>query len=204
MKVKICGITNLEDAQFACELGADAIGFIFYKKSRRFIEFENAEAIIDSLPYPVLKVGVFVNEDFQIINKISEEIKLTTVQLHGEESSEYVCKILLPVWKAFRINNEFDFKILEEYKNCSLMFDTFSNSEYGGTGKTFNWDLIPADLRSKIILAGGISSQNIELIYKEVSPAWVDVSSSLEIQPGKKDEKKLKDFFKLINKLRNN
>ena len=202
MKVKICGITNLEDALTACELGADAVGFIFYEKSKRFIEYEKAKVIIESLPSSVLKVGVFVNEDFKTINKISNDIKLTTLQLHGEESPDYVKELSLPVWKAFRINDEFDFTILEDYKNCSFMFDTFSNSGYGGTGKTFNWGIIPANLKSKIILAGGISSQNIEKIYKEVSPPWVDVSSSLEKQPGKKDENKLNEFFKLIIKLR--
>lgn len=204
MKVKICGITNIKDALIASDLGADALGFIFYKKSKRFIEYDKAKTIITYLPPAVLKVGVFVNEDYEIINRVVGDIGLTNIQLHGEEPPEFINKIELPVWKAFKINSEFDFKILDSYKNCTFMFDTYSKDEHGGTGKTFNWDVIPGSIRNKIILAGGISSNNIEKIYNEISPAWVDVSSSLEKAPGKKDDNKLKVFFGLINKLRNN
>lgn len=202
MKVKICGITNIEDALFACELGADAIGFIFYKNSRRFIEYEKAKSIVQSLPSFVLKVGVFVNEDSEIINKVSNEVGLNIIQLHGEESPEFINEIKLPVWKVFRVHKEFDFDILKKYKNCDFMFDTFSKESYGGTGEIFDWNIIPTELRNKIILAGGISANNIEEIYNYVSPAWVDVSSSLEKCPGKKDEIKLKEFFDVTNKLR--
>lgn len=202
MKVKICGITNIEDGLLACEFGADAVGFIFYKKSKRFVNYSKAKSIILSLPYSVLKVGVFVNEDSKIINKLSGEIGLNIIQLHGEETPEFIKKIKLPVWKVFRVNEDFDFKIIKKYKGCEFMFDTFLKESYGGTGKTFDWNIIPGELKRKIILAGGVSINNIEEIYKNISPAWVDVSSSLEKNQGKKDEIKLKEFFVAINKLR--
>lgn len=202
MKVKICGITNIEDAKLASELGADAVGFIFYKNSLRYLEYSKAKDIIDELPSSILKVGVFVNEKIDEINDVSEILNLTNIQLHGEETPETVNQIYLPVWKAFRVSTGFDFDRVKEFNNCRIMLDTYSADEYGGTGETFNWDLIPPDLKQDIILAGGISSNNIEKIYREVSPAWVDISSSLELQPGKKDHKKVKEFFTIINKLR--
>lgn len=203
MKVKICGITNIEDALISADLGADALGFIFYKKSKRFIEYNNAGEIISLLPEGIKKIGVFVNAGHELINKVSAETGLTEVQLHGDETQEEINKIILPVWKAFRVNEEFDFNILKEFKNCSYMLDTYSENEIGGTGKSFNWNIIPNEIRNNIILAGGISADKIEEIYKNISPAWIDVSSSLESYPGKKDKTKLSEFFNSINKLRN-
>jgi len=203
VKVKICGITNIEDALISADLGADALGFIFYNKSKRFIEYNNAVEIISLLPEGIKKIGVFVNAGHELINKVSAETGLTEVQLHGDETQEEIDKILLPVWKAFRVNEEFDFNILKEYTNCSYMLDTYSENEVGGTGKSFNWNIIPHEIRNNIILAGGITAAKIEEIYKNISPAWIDVSSSLESYPGKKDKTKLTEFFNSINKLRN-
>ncbi len=203
MKVKICGITNIEDANLSYNLGADVIGFIFYKKSKRYIQPNKAKEIINNLPVFVLKVGVFVNESAEEINKISKEIKLNIIQLHGEESPEIISEIDPPVIKAFRVGENFDYSILEKYKNCSFLLDALDEKEYGGTGQMFNWNKIPEELRRKIILAGGISIENIEKIFKEIKPKAIDVSSSLEIEPGKKDKKKLKQFFKKYNLLNN-
>lgn len=202
MKVKICGITNTKDALLACKLGADALGFIFYKNSKRFIKYEKAKEIISAIPSHVLKVGVFVNEESETINKVISNIGLDIVQLHGEESQEIINEINSPVWKVFRVNNEFDFKILDSYRKCEFMFDTFSKKSFGGTGQKFDWNIIPGKLKNRIILAGGISINNVEEIYNTISPAWVDVSSSLEKYHGKKDEKRLTEFFDVINKLR--
>ena len=204
MKIKICGITNHQDALLACELGADAVGFIFYKNSKRYIEYDQARKIIIKLPESVLKIGVFVNVEPQLINIISKEIGLTGIQLHGDESNDIVNKIKMPVWKTFRVNDKFDFSVLEEYTNCKIMLDTFSNIEYGGTGNNFDWNIIPKEIRENIILAGGISSSNVIDVYSNIKPAWVDVSSSLEKRPGNKDENKMKIFFNVINKLRTN
>jgi phosphoribosylanthranilate isomerase len=195
MKIKICGITNLEDALLCESLGADALGFIFCKQSKRFVKPENAKEIVKQLSVFTLKVGVFVNTDSKTINDISKIAGLNLVQLHGDELPAQIEEINLPVIKAFRVNQQFDFKVLEEYKNCYYLLDTFSSTEFGGTGKTFNWDLIPQSIKGNIILSGGINSSNIHNVYTGVSPYAVDVSSSLEEYPGKKNIEKVKEFF---------
>ncbi len=202
MKVKVCGITNVEDALICEACGADALGFIFYRKSKRYIKPETAKEIIKSLSLFTLKVGVFVNEPAAVVNRIAAELKLTAVQLSGNEQPEEIERIFSPVIKAFRINNDFNFSSIEGYKNSTCLLDAFSLEDYGGTGKKFDWDLIPVNLRNKIILAGGISVGNIEIICKEIKPAAVDLSSSLEKEPGKKDKEKVLKFFEKFNLLR--
>ncbi len=199
MKIKICGITNLEDAMQCYNLGTDAIGFIFYKKSKRYITPEKTKEIIEKLPAFILKVGVFVNESSKKINSISKEIKLNMVQLHGNETPAKVKSIDLPVIKAFRVDDKFNYDSLSKYKNCSFLLDSFDKNDYGGTGKRFEWDKIPTELKNKIILAGGISANSIKYIYENIKPSAIDVSSSLEITPGKKDQQKVKVFFNKFN-----
>jgi phosphoribosylanthranilate isomerase len=203
MRVKICGITNLPDALLCQTYGADAIGFIFYPESKRYIRPGDAVKIIDTLSPLMMKVGVFVNETPDHINEIALSTGLTAVQLHGDEKPEILKKLNRPPIKSFRVNNDFDFRQLTRYKGYSLLLDTYSPEDFGGTGTTFNWNLIPEKFQSKIILAGGVSSENIERIYKGIKPAAVDLSSSLEQFPGKKDPDKLKEFFLKIYQLRN-
>lgn len=203
MKVKVCGITNIEDAQLAIDCGADAVGFIFYEKSKRYIAPEKAKEIIESLPFFTLKVGVFVNEEIERVNSIATEIGLSAVQLHGNESLEYCNKIIHSVVKVFKVDNDFDYSIINDFMEYQIMLDTYSSKEHGGTGQSFDWNTIPAEIKNKIILAGGISENNIEEIYKNVKPQAVDLSSSLEIEPGRKDPEIVKSFFKQVNKLRN-
>ena len=198
MKVKICGITNIEDALLCEKLGADALGFIFYDKSKRYIQPNSAVDIIKMLSPFTLKVGVFVNDIPENINAISKLAGLNIVQLHGDEIPKQMAEINLPIIKAFRVNDDFDFDILNDYKNCYFLFDTYSISEYGGTGKSFNWNIIPKHLEGKIILSGGISFSNIQRIINEVNPYVVDLSSSVEEYPGKKSEIKLKKFFNIL------
>ena len=202
MKVKVCGITNLEDALMCENYGADALGFIFYKESKRYIEPENAKNIIEKLSPFTLKIGVFVNESFKVVNELANYTNLNAVQLHGDESQKLFNSINLPVIKSFRINDEFDFSFLFEYKSCNYLLDSYSDNHYGGTGNNFNWDLIPKEIKNKIILSGGVSSNNIEQIIKEVKPMAIDISSSLEEIPGKKDKNKTDEFFTLLNKIR--
>ena len=202
MRIKICGITNYEDAKLCCDLGTDALGFIFTEKSKRKVSIDAAKVIIKKLPAFVSKIGVFVNEDLNTINWISKEIGLTGGQLHGEETPEFAESVNLPVIKTFRINSEFNFSVLDKFDGCKFLLDTFSTEDYGGTGQTFNWEIIPVELRNQIILAGGISIDNIEHIFNNVQPGAVDLSSSVEKYPGKKDEVKLKNFFQKINSLR--
>jgi phosphoribosylanthranilate isomerase len=203
MKVKICGITNLEDALLCERLGADMLGFIFYDRSKRCADRNITKEIIRRLSARIEKIGVFVNESADTINETAEKLKLSSVQLHGDEPADQVSKIYFPVIKSFRIKDNFNFPILEDYKNAQPLLDTFSKEQYGGTGKSFNWEKIPADLRSRIILAGGISASNIIHIKSCIKPYAVDVSSSLESNPGKKDHKKVFDFFNLVNSLHN-
>jgi phosphoribosylanthranilate isomerase len=198
LKVKICGITNLEDALLCEKLGADALGFVFYDKSKRYIQPNSARDIIKMLSPFTLKVGVFVNEIPENINVISKLAGLNIVQLHGDETPKQIDEINLPTIKAFRVSDDFDFDILNDYKNCYFLFDSYSISEYGGTGNTFNWDLIPKHLKGKIILSGGISSSNMQRIIKEVNPYAIDVSSSLEEFYGKKSHEKLIEFFNYL------
>ena len=202
MKVKVCGITSLEDALICEACGADALGFIFYRESKRYIKPEAAKEIIKSLSPFTMKVGVFVDEPIEGINLIASEIKFNAIQLSGNESPEYSSKIILPVIKGFRIKADFDFSIIKRYKNTAYLLDAFSSEEFGGTGKKFNWNLIPAHLKNKIILAGGVSVDNIENIYTEIKPAAVDLSSSLEKASGIKDKEKVVNFFKKFNSLR--
>jgi len=202
LKIKICGITNFEDALLCESSGADALGFIFYKNSKRYIDPEDAKQIIERLSPFTAKIGVFVNETPEFINNTASEIKLNAVQLHGEENPEVILDIYFPVIKAFRINGSFDYSLLNRYESASFLLDSYSADAYGGTGKKFDWENIPGSLREKIILSGGVSAENIEYIFNEIRPAAVDLASSVEKAPGKKDEKKVNEFFNKINYLR--
>lgn len=204
MRIKICGITRIEDACICEKYGADSIGFIFYKGSKRYIEPETAGKIAGRLSPFISKVGVFVNETAANINLISKIAGLNAVQFHGEEEPDFIREINLPVIKSFRVKEDFDFEILKMYEGCGILLDSFSHEEYGGTGKTFDWNKIPQDMRKRIILAGGISPDNIDFIIKEINPAAVDVSSSLEISPGIKDENKIVKIMNRINMHRMN
>ena len=202
MRVKVCGITNLDDALLCEKEGADALGFIFYRQSKRYILPGEAKEIVKKLSPFTTKVGVFVNEDIRVINQIIEKTKINVAQLHGDEDKNYCMEIELPVIKSFRIKENFDFGSIYKYKNVDFLFDAYSENNFGGTGKTFNWELIPAEIKNKIILSGGISEENIEEIFRKVTPSAVDLSSSLESKPGKKDAEKVKSFFKKFNSLR--
>lgn len=202
MKIKICGITNYEDAKLVSDLGADAIGFIFYKNSKRFVLPEIVKNIVDKLPPFLTKVGVFVNEDADVVNKIMQNCKLNIAQLHGDENLEYICKINYSIIKVFRISQNFNFNNLSKYAHLNILLDTYNQKEFGGTGENFDWDMIPQEIRNKIILAGGISENNLEEIFYKIKPYAIDVSSSLEIKPGKKNHEKLKTLFRKINELR--
>ena len=202
LQVKICGVTNISDALLCVECGADALGFIFYEKSKRFVAIEQAAEITKQLPPFIAKVGVFVDESFDRINTTAKTVGLNYIQLHGNESSEFAKNISFPVIKAFRVDNDFDWGKIEKYKNCKILLDAFSQNEMGGTGKSFDWKLIPDGIKNKIILSGGMSIDNLEFVFNEIKPAAVDLSSSLESAPGIKDHQKVKDFFDKINRLR--
>jgi len=203
MKVKVCGITNIEDALIAESCGANAIGFIFYRNSKRYITPSAASEIINSLSPFTVKVGVFVDAALDEVNRIAAEIKLNAVQLHGNETPEYTGGINYPVIKGFRVKDKFNFSIIEQYGNIPVLLDAFSPSAYGGTGISFDWNIIPEGIRNRIILAGGVSINNIAHIMEFIKPAAIDISSSLEIDdkslPLRKDKQKILNFFNKIH-----
>ncbi len=196
-RIKICGITNIEDAITAIEYGADALGFVFYPKSPRNITHETARSIIQSLPPFITTVGVFVDEDVSIIEKTLLYTGLSAVQLHGSEPPER-CNLSRKVIKAIRIKDLSDLKSLNSYTNVSAyLLDTYSPHAYGGTGDVFNWEIaVDAKKFGRIILAGGLTPDNIAEAVKTIQPYGVDVSSGVEGScKGKKDHKKLKLFI---------
>ncbi|OGF44804.1 MAG: hypothetical protein A2452_08815 [Candidatus Firestonebacteria bacterium RIFOXYC2_FULL_39_67] len=201
IKIKICGITNLEDALFASDLGANAVGFVFAKSSRQ-IKPEQVRKIIEKLPPFIDKVGVFVNEVPSHITKIAKEAGLTSVQLHGEEIPEF-CASLAPltVIKGIRVRDDSDIKMLSAYSFVSAyLLDSFVKGKKGGTGKTFDWKLalLAKKYGKPLILSGGLTPLNILEALKKVEPYGVDVSSGVESKPGKKDKKKLIDFIRKV------
>ena len=199
-KIKICGITNINDALAAAGYGADALGFIFYDKSPRCITPDKAKDITKKVPPFVKKVGVFVNEDTGVINKISDEVELDMIQLSGDETQDYCRKLNKPYIKTFRIR---DMESLDEINNFDtfyFLFDSFSENEYGGTGKTFDWSLIQnRHFKDRyVILSGGLNPENTGDAIFKIRPYAVDVSSGVEEHPGKKDHSEIKNFIEAV------
>lgn len=198
VRVKICGITNLDDAMAVVDFRADALGFVFFKGSPRYISPDDAGAIIRRLPSFITTVGVFVNES---TDQIEETIKLTgidVVQLHGDEPPEMCNNISRRIIKAIRVKSLESLDPLKNYKDrvSAFLLDTFTPDILGGTGQIFNWDIaIDAKQFGKIILAGGLTPDNIAKAVRRVRPYGVDVSSGIESEKGKKDHKKMKLFI---------
>jgi phosphoribosylanthranilate isomerase len=196
-RVKICGITNLADAQAAVEGGADALGFIFYEKSPRFVSLKTAAEISRQLPPFVMRVGVFVNAPEDFVLRAIAECGLTMLQFHGDEPPEFCTQFGLMSMKAFRIHDEKSLKSLPNYQTDAYLLDAFSSTTLGGTGEKFNWDLaIEAQKSGKpIFLAGGLTPENVADAIRKVQPFGVDVSSGVEKSPGTKDHAKVKEFI---------
>ncbi|MBI4847224.1 MAG: phosphoribosylanthranilate isomerase [Nitrospirae bacterium] len=202
VRVKICGITNLEDAEAAVKFGADALGFVFYSKSPRVVSPDNAKAIISSLPPFISTVGVFVDEDKTSIEKIAAYTGLSVIQLHGAEPPQ-ACSFSQKVIKAIRVKELTDLEYLKNYSSVSaFLLDSYSPDSYGGTGQVFNWDIaVEAKKFGNVILAGGLNYMNIEKAIRTVKPYGIDVATGVEgVLKGKKDLMKLKLFLeKAIN-----
>lgn len=199
--VKICGITNLEDALLSAKFGADALGFNFYPKSPRYILPEKAREIIEQLPPEVLKVGVFVNENLEKIIEIAETAKLDAIQLHGEETPEFArrlkAKTNLEIIKAFRVSENFKPEDVLQYEVDAVLLDAYNPKEHGGTGETFDWEIAKKvrEIFPKMYLAGGLSAENVLQAFENVTPFAVDACSLLEKEKGFKDVRKVKDFI---------
>jgi len=200
VRVKICGITNAEDARAAAAAGADALGFIFFRGSPRFIEPEAAGRIIATLPPLMVKVGVFVDESAEGIAEAARRAGLDAVQLHGSEGPEFcagLASLGKPVIKARRVKDRGSLAGLERYGVSALLLDSYVAGQLGGTGERFNWDLaVEAKVGGKpVILAGGLTAENVAEAVARAAPYGVDVSSGVEAAPGRKDHGKVREFI---------
>jgi len=199
-RVKICGITNKDDAFKAIKFGADALGFNFYKKSPRYVSPSRARNIISILPPFVSIVGVFVDEKVGAIRDIAGFCGLNVVQLHGDEDHHFCHRLkryqVLRIIKGFRVTDAFDFEAAKKYDVDAYLFDAYQEGAFGGTGKVFNWELLKrTDIHKPVILSGGLTPENVLEAVQTVKPFAVDVSSGVETSPGVKDHHKLQTFI---------
>jgi len=200
--IKICGITNLEDAKISITDGADAIGFIQSKKSERFVSLETLNVIKDAIGIDFLTIPVFVNPSTEEVINFLSIFPNSILQFHGDEEEEFCKAFNKPYIKAINVSKQEDLvNDLNKYKDSfAYLLDSGDSQNRGGTGETFDWKLIPKDLSNKIIVAGGLDSNNIEVLLSEVSPFGVDVSSGVESKIGVKDHSKIDNFIKLVKK----
>jgi phosphoribosylanthranilate isomerase len=197
VKVKICGITNLDDALAAIDFGADALGFVFFKDSPRNVSLESAISIIKDLPSFITITGVFANETPDNIEKTVSFTGIDVIQLHGDESPD-MCRCSRRVIKAIRVKSLDSLEPLNKYKGVvsAFLLDAYTPNVLGGTGQIFNWDIaIEARQFGRIILSGGLTPLNITEAVKRVKPYGVDISSGVELRKGKKDHQKMKLFI---------
>jgi len=203
-RVKICGITNLEDAQLAIKYGSDELGFNFYEKSPRYITPQKASEIIRELPAEITKVGVFVNESVRRICEVASIAGLDAVQLHGDETHEFVSELhgllSINIVKAFRVKDGLEFEHVNKFDAHYILLDSFSKNEYGGSGEQFDWSVVDtiSVLLPQTYLAGGLTPENVGEAIGRVRPYAVDVCSRIESEPGKKDEDKLRRFIAAV------
>ncbi len=196
IKVKICGITNLDDAMAAVDAGADALGFIFYKESPRYIEPSKAGEIIKNLPPFVKTVGVFVNKKEPEIRRVIESTRIDILQLHGEELPGFCVLFNKPVIKAIRVKERKSISCLANYNVSAFLLDSYNRKGYGGTGEGFDLDIaVEAKTYGRIILSGGLTPENVMGAIDKVMPYAVDVSSGVEASKGKKDHDKMRLFI---------
>jgi phosphoribosylanthranilate isomerase len=196
-KVKICGITNVDDARAAVDAGADALGFMFFERSPRCLSIEAAAEIAGHVPPHVLKVGVFVNPDDELVHNAAVRCQLNLLQFHGDETPEFCAQFGLMTMKAFRIKDADSVALISSYRTDAFLLDSFVAGKHGGTGEKFNWDLAIEAKRfgRPVFLAGGLTSSNVAEAVATVQPFGIDVSSGVESAPGKKDHAKIRAFI---------
>tara|TARA_R110002110_G_scaffold415821_2_gene656792 strand:- start:4143 stop:4787 length:645 start_codon:yes stop_codon:yes gene_type:complete len=206
VRVKICGITRLNDALLAVHQGADALGFVFYPDSPRAITAEQAQAIIRELPVFVTTVGLFVNATQDVVAREVAQSGVTCLQFHGEESAEYCESFSLPYIKAIRIKPGMDVagSIAAYSGSSAILVDSWHPQQAGGTGEGFDWSVLqglPEDT-PPLVLAGGLHAANIAAAIQQVQPYAVDVSSGVEDSPGMKSGRKIREFIDEVNRVR--
>ena len=200
VRVKICGITSLKDGLAAVNAGADALGFVFYEDSPRHVTREIARQITRALPPFVARVGVFVNPSEDFVRRIIDVCALDTLQFHGDELPEFCAQFGLRTIKAFRMRDRGSISQLDRYQTEAWLLDSYVPGKPGGTGAQFNWDLAreAKELGRPIILAGGLTPENVGEAIRQARPFAVDVSSGVEIEPGRKDIKKIEEFIRAV------
>ena len=201
VRVKICGNVTLKDTMAAVEAGADAVGFVFYARSPRVVGPKAVAAIVSHLPPFVTPVGLFVNEKPEVVRQIASDCGIRLVQLHGEESPQYCAELKLPVLKGIRVRTREDVANLSAYRVDAILLDAYVEGMAGGTGTTFDWSLaVEAKAWGPIILAGGLTPDNVAGAINRVRPYGVDVSSGVESSPGVKDHAKVKAFVETVKR----
>ena len=216
-RVKICGLTRRDDVIFAVKAGADALGFVFYKRSPRYVRPEVARELVNLVPAWVSTVGLFVNSEFNEISEVADYVGLSHVQLHGDESETLCKKINRPVIKAIRLPTSgiIEQTVIDKLTNmsksylecCSAILLDSDTQSYGGSGKTFKWEVLDElapQFNGKWVLSGGLNNGNIEQVMTRFNPPFVDVSSGVELKdvgekrPGIKDHNEIEDFLKMV------
>lgn len=199
-KVKVCGITNSDDALMSAEMGASAVGFIFYPGSRRHVKPEIAAEIVPLLPSGIVKAGVFVNQERGFIADVMNSVGLDLAQIHGDETPQF-CKGIPGIYmKAIRVRDAGSLKEIDRYDSEFVLLDTFADRSFGGTGTSFDWNLLrEIDLKGKrLFLSGGLNPNNVAEAVGKVKPYAVDVCSGVEKKSGIKDEAKLRRFIEEV------
>lgn len=201
-RVKVCGLTRPEDALAAARFGADAVGLIFYPPSPRGVDLDTARGVRGGLPPYVTVVGVFVNPESEFVERAVREAALDLVQFHGDESPEFCRRFGRPYMKAVRVHEATDLRqTVKDYADaCALMLDSFEADKRGGTGKAFDWSLIPPDLEMPYVLAGGLTPDNVAEAVAAARPYAVDANSGVETRPGIKDHAKIAAFIREVNR----
>lgn len=198
VRSKICGITRPEDLAAAIAAGADAIGLVFYAKSRRYVSLAQAAALVRQVPAFVTVTGLFVDAEPEWVREAIASVPLDLLQFHGDESPDYCQQFHRPYIKAVRVQPGVDLlQYAASYAGArGLLLDAFVAGQPGGTGQTFDWQLVPQDLPLPLILSGGLSAENVAAAIRAVQPFAVDVSSGVEVEPGIKDAGKMQAFFR--------
>lgn len=199
-KIKICGFTRPQDAQAAAELGADAVGLVFYAQSKRCVDAAQAAEIAAALPPQVAKVALFVNESAEQIRRILGAVPIDIVQFHGDEAPEFCRQFGKPYWKAVRVQSAQDIaEAAEHYADAAaLLLDAHIEGQYGGTGQVFDWRLLPDTMPLPWILSGGLNPGNVAAALRQTGAAWLDVSSGVEQAPGIKNRDLMADFIRQV------
>lgn len=202
-RVKICGLTRAEDVDAAVACGADAIGLVFYEPSPRSVAIADARELAARIPAFVTVTGLFVNPEPDFVKEVLSQVPLDLLQFHGDESAEFCASFGRRWIKAVRVREAGQIATaFEDYSQASgLLVDAWDPRQYGGTGQSFNWSLIPAERPLPLILAGGLSSANVASAIEEVHPWAVDVSGGVESEKGRKDAAKLTDFFNEVRRV---